>query len=214
MAFLYAILCLITCRLCADVLHIRRLLYYKRCQAGCEIWMTTYASRQASQSFLGKPFVCIQLYLRHLTWKLQVICGRLAYWTTANYWKHYLCGLELHEKSYWRAMVPDTHCSLSGTTLCAYTASLYIHSYFICYYAWQQNSHILWLYTCTTHQTTVYCQLGIVLQQQSWLPTLHIAVFFQLIAYANIKITIRGTCYHTSLQVCCIAAKKGTQTRG
>ena len=34
------------------------------------------------------------------------------------------------------------------------------------------------------------------------------AVFFQLIVYANIKITVRGMYYRTSLQVCCQAAKK------
>ena len=37
------------------------------------------------------------------------------------YRRHSLCHLELHERSDWTAMAPDTHWSLSDTTFCAYT---------------------------------------------------------------------------------------------
>ena len=39
-----------------------------------------------------------------------------------------------------------------------------------------------------THQTTTYCQLCVGLREQSWLATRHVAVSFQLIGYAIIKI--------------------------
>ena len=37
--------------------------------------------------------------------------------------------LQLHERSCWKAAVPDMHQSFSDTVLCAYTASLYIHRF-------------------------------------------------------------------------------------
>ena len=87
------------------------------------------------------------------------------------YQRHFLCVLELHERSHSRATAPDTHLSFSDTTLCAYTVSLYIHRYFVRNYVWQQNSRTLWLH--------------------SWLTTLHVTASFQLIVHANIKITNR-----------------------
>ena len=39
------------------------------------------------------------------------------------YRRHSLCGLELHERSNWRATAPDIHQSFSDTTLDAYTAN-------------------------------------------------------------------------------------------
>ena len=51
-------------------------------RAGCEIWLTSYASKHTSESLSDKSFVHIQLCLRHITWKLHVIRGRSAYWTT------------------------------------------------------------------------------------------------------------------------------------
>ena len=124
-------------RSCVDVLHVEWLLYYWRClfsvlelDVRYEWWFmppNTYC-----QSFSNRLFVCIQLYLRHITWRLQVTCGHSAHRTTAILLDTFLCGLELHERSDWGATAPDTHCSFSGTTLCAYTASMYIHHYFIC----------------------------------------------------------------------------------
>ena len=47
------------------------------------------------------------------------------------YRRHSLCGLKLHEISDWRAMASDTHQLFSDTTMCAYTASPYIHHYLV-----------------------------------------------------------------------------------
>ena len=53
-------------------------------RAGCEKRMVSYASKDASQSLSNKPFVHIPLYLEAcITWKLQLICERSTYRTTA-----------------------------------------------------------------------------------------------------------------------------------
>ena len=39
--------------------------------------------------------------------------------------RHSWCGLELQERSEWRAMDPDMRWSFSNTTLCVYTVSPY-----------------------------------------------------------------------------------------
>ena len=53
-----------------------------------------------------------------------------------HYQRHSLCGLELYERSNWRAMAPDTHHGCSLTQHCPpYTASLYIHCYLVHNYA-------------------------------------------------------------------------------
>ena len=91
-------------------------------------------------------------------------------------------------------MTPDTHQSFSDTTLCAFTASLYIHLYLMCYYAWHTmyGNKTCIPYDGLLHtKGLLYCQQCIVLLEQSWPATLHVAVFFQLIVYANIKITKR-----------------------
>ena len=54
----------------------------------------------------------------------------------------------------------------------------------------------------------LYCQRCIALYEKSWVAALHVAVFFQLIMYANVKTTKRYYCI--SLRVCCQAANKGT----
>ena len=66
-----------------------------------------------------------------------------------------LCGLDLHERSDWRAtcMAPDTQSSFSDATLSAFTANPYIHHCLVCSYAWQQNLCTLWRQTA--HQMTV-----------------------------------------------------------
>ena len=49
-----------------------------------DVRTASYASKHASHSLFDKTFVTVQLYvLRHINWKLQVICGRSACWTTA-----------------------------------------------------------------------------------------------------------------------------------
>ena len=51
------------------------------------------------------------------------------------YWRHSLCGLELHERPDWRATAPDTPQSCLDTTLCTYTASPYMPYYLVHNYA-------------------------------------------------------------------------------
>ena len=52
-------------------------------RGGYKIRMARCASKRTSQSLSGKPF-CVYSALRHITWKLQAICGILTYWTTAR----------------------------------------------------------------------------------------------------------------------------------
>ena len=173
-------------------------------RAGCNIWMVSYTSKHALRCFSGKPFVHIhvQLYLRHITWKLQVICGRSAYQTTVilldTFFVWFRVAWEIWLESYGHRQALFVH----WYNIVCVTASMYIHCYFVRYYSWQQNLRTLWLHT--TPQTTAL------------LLTLatYTVVFFQLIVYANIKITISGTYYHTPLQVRCQVAKKGNINQG
>ena len=89
---------------------------------------------------------CVYSALRQTAWKLQVICGSLAYWTTAllseTFFVWFRVALEIQLESY---SLRHASVVLWYTTLYAYTASLYIHCYLVRNYAWQQNSRTLWL---------------------------------------------------------------------
>ena len=105
------------------------------------------------------------------------------------YRRHSLSSLELQERSDWKAMAADTHQSFSYTTLCAYTASLYIHHYLLHNYAWQQNQHTLWLHTApqmTALLPTMYSSVDC-----SYTIHVYVVESFQLIVYADIKISDR-----------------------
>ena len=54
-------------------------------RAGCEIRMASYTcmSPKTHRSLFPMSHFCVYSVLRHITWKLQVICGRSAYRTTA-----------------------------------------------------------------------------------------------------------------------------------
>ena len=56
--------------------------------------------------------------------KVQVMYGCQHIEQLFYYWRHSLCGFDLHERSDWRAMAQNTQQSFSDKTLCAYTASL------------------------------------------------------------------------------------------
>ena len=103
-------------------------------RAGCKIQMVSYGFKHTSQSFFDKLFVHI---LTRITWKLGVINGHQTYQMTAILSKIFLCGLELHERSNWRATALDTHQAFSDTTVYEYTASPYIHCYLVDNFAWQ-----------------------------------------------------------------------------
>ena len=68
-----------------------------------KIWMARYASKHASQSLPISHF-CVYSALRNLTWKLQVICGSLAYWTMAilseTFFEWFRVELEIQLESY------------------------------------------------------------------------------------------------------------------
>ena len=129
------------------------------------------------------------------------------------YRRHSLCDLELHEWSDWRAMGgsvgwgggPDTHWLFSGTTLCAYTVSPYIYLYLVCNYAWQQKSRTLWLHT--THQMTALLPNMFHFIRTKLASYTTCSSVFQLIMYANIKISKKYYCiyFFTSLP---LSAKK------
>ena len=52
-------------------------------RAGFEIQTASYAFEHILQSLFDKLFLCIQCILRHITWQLQVMCGRSEYQMTA-----------------------------------------------------------------------------------------------------------------------------------
>ena len=86
----YAILCILT-RISGKLqvaygrsVHIERQLYYRKClfwgvRAACKIQLATFGSIHSSQ-FLLIQHLCV---LPRISWKLLVICGGSAYWTTA-----------------------------------------------------------------------------------------------------------------------------------
>ena len=125
---------------CKDILSNKQLLYYQRYLFP---WLELYARCDrrvmAPNSFFLVSHLCI---ITGINWKLLVIYICSAYRTTALHTETFLVWFriarEIQLESYTR---PDTHQSFSDTKLCVYTASLYIHCYFLCNYAWQQNSH-------------------------------------------------------------------------
>ena len=98
-----------------DILHIKRLHYYQRCLfSGAELHVR-YDRRVMAPNTHCSLFPIRNLCVRPcITWKLYrsymdvLHIERLVY-----YWRHSLYGLELHERSNWRATAPYTHCSHS-----------------------------------------------------------------------------------------------------
>ena len=138
------------------ILHSEIILYLVR--AACKLRSASYGSKHELQSLSNMPFMCILLCI---TWKLQVVCGRSIYQTTALLycWRCSLWGLELHERSDWKTTAPDTLHSCSLVQHChTYTTSPYIHHSLVCNYAWQQNlcACSLWLYCTLNNSFTAY----------------------------------------------------------
>ena len=134
-------------------------------RAGCEIWMTTCASKYASHPFSGEPFICIQLYMyfRHITGKLQVICERSASWTTAilldTFFVWFRVAWEIRLESYGlrhAAFIPSSvqHC----------VRILQSHTYIAISYATTPENKTHVPYDCIVHtKRQLYCQQSIVL---------------------------------------------------
>ena len=122
-----------------DFLHIKRLLYSWRCLFSVLELDVRYEWQVVSPNMHCSLFLRSHLFvyscIRHIleTFRSYVYVQhieRLLY-----YWRYSLCGLELHERSNWRATTPDMLWSFSDTTLCANTPSPYIHRYLVCNYA-------------------------------------------------------------------------------
>ena len=156
-----------------DVVHIEWLFYYQKMfifcvRAGCKTWLGSYVSPNAHPSFFPISNLCI---LTRMTWKLQVIYGCSAYRMTALLSMTFLVWFRVARDSTGELRAPDMDWSFSDTKLCAYDASPCIHCYLVCNYAWQQNSHTLWLHT--THQMTAL------------LPTMHRFIGAYLASYTT-----------------------------
>ena len=142
----------------ADVLHIQWLLYYRRCLFSVLELDARYQWRgtlpNTHRSLFPISHCRVYSAIRHITWKLQVVCASFKYWTTAivseKFFVWFRVALEIKLDSYHPRYASVI---LWYTALYVYTASLYIHRYLVRNYAWQQNSRTWWLHACTTRQT-------------------------------------------------------------
>ena len=115
-------------------------------ESGCEYDWWLMAPNMHCSLFSNQPIVHTYMHTLKNTGHIWMFCMTALLFETCSH------GLELYERSNWRATAPNTHWWFSDTTLCAFTASLYMHHYLVQNYAWQQNSCTLWLHT--THQRT------------------------------------------------------------
>ena len=133
--------------------------------------------------------------LTPITWRLQVIYGRSPYWMTALLSEIFLVGFrvaqEIQMDSYglrhvsfilWYKMVrlncKPWYTSLFGVQLCMTTKLMYMY---------------LMTAYCTLNDSFTANAWCIILEEQSWLTMLHVAVSFPLIVYSNVKILINTT---------------------
>ena len=125
-------------------------IFYVR--GGCKILMAArYASKCASQTLSYKPF-CVFSALRHITWKLQAICGSIAYCITSILsetfivWFRVIPEIQLESYDPRQALVVlryIQHCarvycksvytSLFGTQLCLTTKLTYLMTAYMYY---------------------------------------------------------------------------------
>ena len=130
-------------------------------RAGCKIQLMSYGSKHALQCLSDKQIVHTWTHNMKTAGHIMDVpfIKRMLY-----YQRHSLCALELHERSYWRAMAPDTHQSFSDTTLCAYTASPHIHMYIAIWCATTHDNRTHVPYDCILHtKWRLYCQQHIIL---------------------------------------------------
>ena len=159
-------------------------------RAGWEIWLMSYGSKNSLQYF-PISHLCV---LTCITWKLQVISRCSACRMSALLSNTFLVWFSVVRDN-WRATALDTHRPFSGTNLCVDCKPIYT-LVFGAQPCMTIETHVP--YDCISHtERRLYCQQCIVSLKQSWLATLHVAVSFQLIVYANI------TTVYTALQVCC-----------
>ena len=111
------------------------------------------------------------------------------------YWRYSLCGLELREKSNWRAMAPDKHQRHSLIEHCVRTASPSIYRYLVHNCTQQQNSPSWWLY-CTPNDgfavNTASFYKNKVLRHDLWAAAVH-----TIYVYLHIAVSFRA-CWYTA----------------
>ena len=120
-------------------------------RAACKIRLVSFGSKHALQSLSNMPFVCTYMYTCTLkTTQLTYTVDVLHIKWQLYYWRYYLCGLELHEKSKWRAMAPDMHHNHSLTQ--DYVCILQAWTYIAIWCTTRHDSKTCVAYDCTTHQ--------------------------------------------------------------
>ena len=134
------------------------------------------------------------------------------------YPRHFLCGSKLHDRYDWKAMGPDTHHGLSLIQHC----HAYIYCSLVSNYAWQQNSHSLWLYYTLNDGFTAN-DVSFYKNKFGYLLYTHYSVFPITVDTINTCMLIlklirsstvlpdklsKWVCAHALQQVCCQAAKK------
>ena len=82
-------------------------------RATCEIRLVSYSSKHASPS-LFEATSCVYLHAKFRKYRSYMDINRTCP-MTALLSRHSLCGLELNERSDWRAMAPEMHCDHSLT---------------------------------------------------------------------------------------------------
>ena len=144
------------------VLHIEWLLHYRRGLFSVLEQDVRYnwwvRAPDMHHSLFRISHLCV---LTCIAWKLQVIHGCCAYWTTALLLKTFFVWFrELLERFYWRATASDTIQLFSGAMLCALQACTYITIW--CPTTHDNKTHIP--YECMLHtKLWLYCQQRIVL---------------------------------------------------
>ena len=152
--------CIWTYNLSNDMLSTIRDIYL--CvRAVCEIRLKSYMASTTHRSLFPLKHLCV------LTCMCRSYRDVLHIERLFNYRRYPLCGLELRERSCWRATASDIHRSFSDTTLCAYPANPCIHCYLV---SMKQNSPTLRL-----HAT---------LQMTAFLPMRHHFIVTKLASYA------------------------------
>ena len=147
----------------AAVLHIERLLCYRRCIFPVLELNARYEWRVTPPYTHRNLFVTSHLcVLKHI---ILITTGPIRTFCISNdsctIRKHSLCGLELHERFDWRGTALATHRSFSDTTLCACT---YCKPVYISLFGTQRR-----LTTKLTHLMIAYCTH----QTTALLPTMH-----------------------------------------
>ena len=151
-------------------------------RAGCKIWFVSYMySSKHSSQFFPINYLCV---LTRITWKLQVIYGCSARWMTALLLDTFLVWFrvarEIQMESYGSRHISVV---LWDKLVCVYCKPI-CTSLFGAQLCMTVETHVP--YDCVLHtKWLLYCHRFIVLQEQSWLATLH--VFFSVFSINHVR---------------------------